>query len=295
MAETSLIEISERQVPTIRETLDGIWSSLEKSAAESISLAATQENATLTEYSAIEQRALLYGEMLNQSKGLSFAEVMVQGRIVSTMERESLASVHPAGYRSLDELARDQGIGASELSQIRDMTQTIFPWIQTNIGTEPSELWQEVGKSKLRELTPLLKRVITGEEARGSVETSYDNLIAGINRVAEESNETLTDDDRQKNAVEQLITHGMTMTNADLRQTIRADRTPSLEPVILTRWNPSGREPARRNYVIVEVSDDQLTMLSRRLHGYWDPVRVSATTPTDVETIQILRRIREGG
>ena len=161
MAETSLIEISERQVPTVRETLDGIWSSLEKSAASSIAQAASQENAALGEYSQIEQRALLYGEMLNQSKGLSFAEVMIQGRIVATMERESLASVHPAGYRSLDELAKDQGIGASELSQIRDMTQTIFPWIQTTIGTDPAELWQEVGKSKLRELTPLLKRVIS--------------------------------------------------------------------------------------------------------------------------------------
>lgn len=295
MAETSLIEISERQVPTVRETLDGIWSSLEKSAASSIAQAASQENAALGEYSQIEQRALLYGEMLNQSKGLSFAEVMIQGRIVATMERESLASVHPAGYRSLDELAKDQGIGASELSQIRDMTQTIFPWIQTTIGTDPAELWQEVGKSKLRELTPLLKRVISGEEARGSVETSYDNLIAGINRVATEAGQTLTDETRQRAAVDQLITHGMTMTNADLRQTIRADRTPSLEPVILTRWNPTGVEPARRNYIIVEVTEDQMTMLSRRLHGYWDPVRVSATTEMDVNTVPILRRIREGG
>lgn len=292
MSENALVRMADREIPTVRETMDGLWDSLEKSAAVSIRQAADEGGVELSNYSAIEQRALLFGEMLNISKGLSFAEMVVQGRIISTMERESLYAAHPGGYRTLDELARDQGISASELSNVKDLTQIIFPWVQENLQLEPIALWQEVGKSNLREMTPLLKRIITGEEARGSVEASYTALANDIAATAQAAGETLTDEQVQRHAVDQLINHGMTMTNADLRQTIRPERTPSLEPVIIRRFHDGNR--GSNVYVLFRVNEDQMTLLQRRLHGYWDPVRATASSEADVRSIRLVRQLVDG-
>ena len=295
-ASVAIVEIaSNDQVATVDETMNSLWSSLEKTAANNIQQAAVDQGADLTGYSAIELRALLYGEMLDLSKGLGFAELIVQGRILETMERESLHSVHPGGYTTLDELAQDQGISISELSQIRDLTGTIFPWVQDKLNMEPQFLWNEVGKSKLRELVPLLKRCITGEVARGTVETSYqavsNDLVASY-LTANPQEDAPEGEELQVMFVDHLITSGATLTNANLRQTIRPDRTPSLEPVIVRRF--SNGQADSDLYVILKVSDDQMTMLERRLHGHWDPIRTTASNKGDVESIRLIRQLLEG-
>jgi hypothetical protein len=233
--------------------------------------------------------------MLNLSKGLGFAEIMVQGRIIETMERESLHSVHPGGYTTLEELAQDQGISVSEMSQIRDLTGTIFPWVKDHVGMEPQALWNDIGKSKLRELVPILKRTITGEVARGSVETSYtavQNDVISTFTVANPGEDAPTGEALQTLIIEQLLEHGASLTNANLRQTIRPDRTPSLEPVVVRRFSPGQAES--KLYIVMEVTNDQMTMLERRLHGHWDPVRTTASNKGDVESIRMIRQLLEG-
>lgn len=293
--ENAIVQLAGADVMTVEETMDTMWASLQKTAANNLQQAAVDQGGALTEFSAIELRALLYTEMLNLSKGLGFAELMVQGRIISTMEQESLHSVHPGGYTTLDELAQDQGISISELSQIRDLTQVIFPWVETHLSYNASYMWNEVGKSKLRELVPLLKRAITSDVARGTVETSYQavvNDLLATRLVAHPSEEAPTGEALQILVVDQLIEHGITMTNANLRQTIRPDRTPSLEPVIVRRF--SNGQAESQLYVIMQVSDDQMTMLERRLHGHWDPVRTTASNEGDVKTIRMVRQLLEG-
>ena len=293
--ENAIVQLAGSNVMTVEETMDTMWASLQKSAAHNLQQAAVDQGGVLTEFSAIELRALLYTEMLNLSKGLGFAELMVQGRIVETMERESLHSVHPGGYTTLDELAQDQGISISELSQVRDLTRVIFPWVETHLTHTASYMWNEVGKSKLRELVPLLKRTITGVVARGTVETSYqavtNDLIATF-LVANPRAEAPTGEALQILVADQLIDHGVTLTNANLRQTIRPDRTPSLEPVIVRRFTNGQAES--QLYVLMQVSDDQMTMLERRLHGHWDPVRTTASNEGDVKTIRMVRQLLEG-
>ena len=293
--ENAIVQLAGSSVMTVDETMDTMWESLQKTAANNLQLAASEQGGTLQGFSAIELRALLYTEMLNLSKGLGFAELMVQGRIVGTMERESLHSVHPAGYTTLDELAQDQGISVSELSQVRDLTQTIFPWVNTHLSHNAAYMWNEVGKSKLRELVPLLKRTITGDIARGTVETSYQavvNDLLATRLVADPGAEAPEGLDLQILVAEQLIEHGITMTNANLRQTIRPDRTPSLEPVIVRRF--SNGQAESQLYIVMQVSDDQMTMLERRLHGHWDPVRTTASNEGDVKTIRMIRQLLEG-
>lgn len=293
--ETAIVQVAQRNVPTVGETLNTLWSSLEKTAASNIQYAAEEQGGDLSAYTAIELRALLYGEMLNLSKGLGFAELVTQGRILETMERESLHAAHPGGYSTLEELAQDQGISVSELSQIKDLTVTIFPWVQEKLSIDPQALWSDVGKSNLRELTPLLKRVITSEEARGSVENSYTAVsqdVVATYLTAHPSAQAPEGEDLQKMIVEQLLEHGVSLTNANLRQTIRPDRTQSLEPVIIRRFTPGQAES--QLYVMMQVDDDQMTMLERRLHGHWDPVRTTASNEGDVKSIRMIRQLLEG-
>jgi hypothetical protein len=293
--ENALVQIADANVSTLDETMDNLWESLQKTAAANIQGEASGEGVDLQAFTAVELRALLFTEMLNLSKGLGFAELVVQGRILDTMERESLHSVHPGGYTTLDELAQDQGISISELSQIKDLTQTIFPWVKDKLNMEPEYLWSEVGKSKLRELVPLLKRTITAEVARGTVENSYNavaNDVAATYLTANPGEDAPDGEELQVLVAEQLIEHGVNLTNANLRQTIRPDRTPSLEPVIVRRFTNGMAES--QIYVLMQISDDQMTMLERRLHGHWDPVRTTASNRGDVESIRMVRQLLEG-
>ena len=292
--ESAIVQIAQSNVPTVQETMDTLWGSLQKTAANNIQTAAVDEGGVLSGFSAIELRSLLFTEMLNLSKGLGFAELMVQGRILETMERESLHSVHPGGYTTLDELAQDQGLSVSELSQVRDLTQDIFPWVESHLNMEATYLWNEVGKSKLRELVPLLKRTISGQIARGTVETSYQavmNDVVATYLVANPSEEAPVGEPLQELIVDQLINHGATLTNANLRQTIRPDRTPSLEPVVIRRFKNGQAES--QLYVIMQVDADQMTMLERRLHGHWDVVRTTASNEGDVKSIRMVRQLLE--
>ena len=293
--QSDIARIAETNVPTVQETMDTMWLSLQKTAANNIQAAATEQGGELTGFSAIELRSLLFTEMLNLSKGLGFAELMMQGKILETMERESLHSVHPGGYTTLEELAQDQGMSVSELSQVRDLTQTIFPWVDSHLNMEATYLWNEVGKSKLRELVPLLKRTISGTVARGTVETSYQavvNDVVATYLVANPGEEAPEAEALQEIVIEQLINHGVTLTNANLRQTIRPDRTPSLEPVVVRRFTNGQAES--QLYILMQVDSDQMTMLERRLHGHWDPVRTTASNKGDVESIRMVRQLLEG-
>ena len=141
----------------------------------------------------------------------------------------------------------------------------------------------------------MLKRCITGEVARGTVETSYqavsNDLIASY-LTANPQEDAPEGEELQVMFVDHLITSGATLTNANLRQTIRPDRTPSLEPVIVRRF--SNGQADSDLYVILKVSDDQMTMLERRLHGHWDPIRTTASNKGDVESIRLIRQLLEG-
>ena len=267
---SELIAISEQEnVPALANALDGLWASLERSAAFNITQAAGD---SLSEYSQIEQRAMLLAEMLNQSKGLDLASVMLKGRILQEIEQDSLFSVHPGQYHTLEDLAKDQGIGISELSQIRDLYNIIFPWVRETLGMDIRVMWENIGKSNMRELVPILKRIITGEEARGTVEQTFEyimNDVAATMRSASglEEGAVIDEDELSRAAVAQLLQDGIQLTNSNLRQRLRPDRTPSIEAHLL---HMNGN-----HYVLACLDDRQEQMLARRLHGYWDPITLS--------------------
>jgi len=263
---------------TLPNALDALWQSLEKTAAANITNAAGDQ---LEQYTMIEQRSMLLTEMLNQSKGLDLASVLVKGRIIDEIERDALFAAHPAGYPTLEQLAVDQGVGISELSNIRDMTRHIFPWLQERLGLDIYEVWEQVGKSNMRELVPVLKRIITGEEGRATLEATYQRVMDDVAATALAAGQELDEDGVQEAAVRFLLDAGE-LTNAEVRQRLRPERTPSIDAHLFTSNGTT--------YVVMALDDAQETMVTRRLHGYWDPIRLNLATHTREEILGILRQ-----
>jgi hypothetical protein len=276
MAGDTLATIANGTALSLNVALDSLWNSLEKSAAVNITEAA---GGSLDQYTQIEQRAMLRTEMLNEAKGLDLASVLIKGRIVEEIRRDSLFSVHPAGYTTLEQLALDQGVSIGELSQIVDLTTVIFPWVQSNLGMDVRTLWDSVGKSNMRELVPVLKRIITGEEARGSVEASYQRVMQDVAATAATAGETVDEPGLILLAARTLIDQGGTLTNANLRQQLRPDRMPSIEATVVRLDG--------RAYVLAALDDRQEQFMNRKLHGYWDPMRMDDLTRA--EALSVLR------
>lgn len=281
----ALMEIAQAEgTLTIRETLDQIFDSLEKSAAQAIAEQFQAEGFDIEEYSAVEQRAMLYGEMLNQTQALDFGNVMIRGRIIDTIEAESLHAAHPGQFSNLEEMAAEAGLSVSEYHNIRDLTRIIFPWVQEHLGMMPEQVWNEVGKSNLRELTPVLKRIITGEESRPSVENAYERLMEDMQATLFAAGETdLPEAQIHQRLVGQLIEDGAIMTNNDLRQTIRPERTPSLDAYVF-------HLPNGEHLLMAPLSDEQEQMVARRMQGYWDPVAMQIDPANPIRPVTAMRR-----
>lgn len=259
----SITTIANNQVQTLDVALDSLWAALEKTAAVSLTWAGD-----LMAYSQPEQRAMLLAEMLNQSKGIDLASVLVKGRIVQELNQNGLFASHPSGYGTLEQLAVDRGISISELSQVRDLTEIIFPWIVTTLKRDIASVWDSIGKSNMRELVPVLKRLITNEEARGSVEASAQRVLDDVAASALARGDTLTEEEMRLEAVQVLMEAGGALTNANLRQTLRPEKMSSINATLIKGNGQS---------TLVAVLDvDQEQLVARKLHGYWDPIVFSA-------------------
>jgi hypothetical protein len=212
-----------------------------------------------------EKHAMTVVEELKLINGMDLAAMLLRGKLIKQIEDEALYSIHPGRYGSMEELARDQGIGPSELSNVRDLCFTIFPYMEQRLGISIAQVWEQIGKSNFRELVPVLKVLINGDGgASASVRNSVERILDDVVITAHASGQNPSDEEMRSQAVQNLLEAGATMTNRDLRQTIRPEHTASLEPVI---FNRNGTK-----LLLVKVSDDQWQMLQHRLQGYMDPI-----------------------
>ena len=184
-------------------------------------------------WSDMERRAMIAAEALRLTHGFDLTAIITRGDIMRQIEVEGLATVHPNGYADLTALAKEQGISVGELSDTRALCDTIFPYVTNVLGRPLAEFWSEVGKSKLRELVPALRSLITGEEAdhasvRTAVENILNNAAADLITNHEIPQDQLQEDQVRRHAVESLLSDSATMTTRELRQRVRPTRTPAM-------------------------------------------------------------------
>ena len=117
----------------LSNTLLGLEGQLEAAARQNLEQVLSTQGTNLQAFTDLEIMAMVETEKLRLVNGMDLATVLIRGKIIKNIEDRALHTVHPNGFADLTALAKSVGISVSELSDIRTMTQIIFPWIEENL------------------------------------------------------------------------------------------------------------------------------------------------------------------
>ncbi|MCB2146610.1 MAG: hypothetical protein KQI81_09060 [Deltaproteobacteria bacterium] len=223
----------------------------------------------ITDLTEIERHALVEVEKLRKTNSIDLATVMMRGALIRRIEEEGLWNYHPGGqYTNMTEMATAQGISVSEFSDIRRLCDVVFPYMINTLGVHPAERWEEIGKSKFRELSSVLSIIIEHRE-NDSDKSANRSAIHFLNieaAAAQTVGEEIDDNTLRARTVETILQLGELPAN-EVRTHLRPDRTPSIAANFIRTGD--------HRYFIAELSDDQFDMIRRRLSGHMDPVEVT--------------------
>lgn len=265
MPNDTALQIRVSENAGLSTALMNLEGSLEAAARQNLNHVLTENGTNLDNFTGTEQLAMVATEKLRLINGMDLAAIMLRGKLINQIETQALHTIHPNHYETLEALAEDQGISISELSDIRMMTQVVFPYIESTLGIPVAQIWETIGKTKFRTLVPVLRAIITGEEpGRGSARDNYRRIMEETEAGLEQQNPGLTVDARsiRRQAVEDLLVAGQQMPTRELQNHIRDGAvTPALIPTIVV--GPDGRK-----YMIAEVNDDQLLVVQRKMGAH---------------------------
>jgi hypothetical protein len=244
------------------------------------------------DYTAVEKHAMVVIEQLKLVNGMDLAAILLRGKLVKQIREEGLWTRHPNGYASIEDMAKDQGIAPSELSNSITLCEVIFPYITETMHLSVANTWEQIGKSNFRELIPTLQGIITGQPSpRVATEVAARlNDTAATLRATRQANGDTSDPTPEEinvSAITTLFEQGAAMTNTVLRNTIRPTRTP---PVNCTMVNANGRRT-----LIATLTDEQLEALRHKVGTFLDPVSVdlSADRATRQRQVRDVRDLRD--
>ena len=219
-----------------------------------------------------EREAVLTVQVLKELNSVDLATLLLRYKYFKKIRDGNMATRHPGQYGSLTALANDQGISTSELSRIVDLVEIVFPFLWGRLGLDIPALWKDIGKSNFMEMLPVLKVLITGQDADHSDQANQaaqrflDDAAASYRA---QNQEVPAEDVLREGVVRDIVDHGVLLNNRELRTHIRPERTPSIASYFITGRNG-------QNYLLSTLSNDQLTMLSRRAGSVMDIVNVTS-------------------
>ena len=157
-----------------------------------------------------------------------------------------------------------QGITPTEYSNIRDLYNTVFPYMQS-LGFNIAQVWDEAGKSAFKEILPVVKALITG------VMPGAQTAVDAVNRMLDDVAATnavggveMTDEEMRETAFRSLLDLATTAPVRQVRDHIRPGHTPNLEPLVI-------RDHERRT-IVIDVTEEQWTMYNRLNNGHMDKI-----------------------
>lgn len=232
-------------------------------------------------FTAAEKEAMIAVEELKLINGVDLTALLLRYEKVRDIRDRALWSHHPEGYGSLEQMARSCGISISELSDTIVLCEVIFPYLQDTLGASIAQVWEEVGKSNFRDLIPPLRSIITGEPSgSASVNASVERVLNDTAATLQAAGREAGDADVRRNAVEELVEAGG-LPNRELRERLRPDRTTPVAPAVIQR--------DENRVVVMSVTEDQWTMLQRRLNGYMDPLTVNLPADRTLRQRELMR------
>jgi len=214
-----------------------------------------------------EKRAIVQVEKLKLVGSLDLAALMLRGKIIAEIENNGIWADHPNGYQSMREMAEDIGVSVSELSDTRRLCDVVFPYMIDRLGIHPAQMWEEIGKSKFRELSSILSVVIDGTELESDkgVNMVARNILenAAASALVEEND--WTDEQVRESVVRDLLETGR-LPVTEMRRHIRPNQTESIEASLI--------RSRQRNFFIAEMTEDQFELMTRLLSSHLDTVQV---------------------
>jgi len=245
------------------------------------------------DYTEIEKRAMSAIEELKLINGMDLAAILMRGEIIKQIRDEALFSWHPGHYGTMEEMAQDQGIGKSELSNVCDLCFIIFPFMEDELHMNVADTFERIGKSNMRELVPVMKAIITGNVTTAvqvAVDAQLNDVAATVRVTAEGAGiePDLSTENLRRLAIDNLITNGQQMTNRDLRETIRPTRTAQPDAITI---NSGGRR-----FLIAEMTDEQMVAFGRKVGAWMTPTQIDlpedpSARRMEAARILVVRRI----
>lgn len=247
----------------------------EQAARQNLENAVQLAGAALDDYTDPEIRAMVKLEQLKLIGDLGLAELLLRGKLIKEIEEEALWSFHPNRYTNMQEAAKAQGIGVSEYSNIRDLYNIVFPYLCDTLGMNLALVWEEIGKSNFRELTPYLVRVISGNPSQSrNVERFIEQLTEDVSISFQEEEPADRDNTIQQEVVRQLISTGA-QTNREIRQRIRHIQQNQIPLYVINFPN----EEDNRKIIVSLVEPTEFDLLQRRLRNLVEVL------PTDIDDL----------
>lgn len=266
---TNILTVRTSENAALSTALLGLRERMEHAARENINAQLAPMGQSLDDFTGTEQLALIRVEEFRLVNDMDLATIVLRGQILTEIEDQGLHTVHPNHFATVEDMAEELGISPSEVSDIRNMTRIIFPFIEQRMGVPVAQIWDRIGKAKFRVMVPTLKALITGEmPGRGQT-------LDSVNRLIEEAEATFGDmgqtnvepEEVRHQAAENLISVAQTAPVREVVNHIRQGNvTPALNPVVV--------EVDGRKFMFSEVDDDQMLVVTRKLGRHMsEPVR----------------------
>lgn len=218
-------------------------------------------------FTATEIEAMTVVQELSGIAIVDLAVVLMKAERVKRIQSENIVTRHPGDYASLAELAQDNGLSNSELSNILDLVDTIFPYLR-ELGYSIGVLWRSLGKSKFREMTPILKVLISGEAAaHGTVNASVEHVLDSVAASAIASGDEMDAAGMRVEAVRWLVDQTELLTIPQMRREVRPVTTPII--------HCSAINVGEDRIVMMRVSDEQWLLVNRILGRHFEAQTVA--------------------
>jgi hypothetical protein len=260
-------------------TLMGIHTIIEQAAAEEVAQQITEAGGPQN-FSAINIQAMTAVEAFRQVSGLDLTAVLLRAYYLRMIQEQNLLANHPSQYSSLSDMAANNGCSVTDMLATLDMVNILFPYVENQLGIPVHEFWAGIGKSKIKEMLPVLKVLITGEgsdtqSVQAAIERMMDEQYAGFRvddhyqqemAVIDDPNadaqlqantRTYIDGIARRNIIEHLIEIGGQLPITEVRRHLRPTRT---SPIYFSMI------PDGQNFILMgTASQDQLDMLRNKM------------------------------
>jgi len=258
-------------------TLGGIQAAVFQAATVQVDAQIAEQGLQVTP---LERKSMIAVEGFRQVSGLDLAAVLMRAKILHTIQEQHLLTIHPAGYQNLQEMAAENGCSVSDMSATLDMVNILFPYVQNVLEIPLYAFWSTLGKSKIKEMLPVLKAMITNQNAdtattRQAVERILQDTQAGMANADAFRNDFAVVNDQQapeeeraqarehiaqearRMAILHLIELGGQLPVMELRRHMRPQRT---QPI---QFNYT--QDGEQNIVFAELSPEQMDMLRHKM------------------------------